>query len=55
MVEPDEFFVSETLKNGVVVTIRALRASDRDKIASAVRLPRPRVDLYPPVFATGRS
>jgi GNAT superfamily N-acetyltransferase len=37
MTEPDEFSVSETLKNGVAVTIRTLRASDRDKIATAVR------------------
>ena len=38
MTEPDEFSVSETLKNGVAVTIRTLRADDRDKVASAVRL-----------------
>ena len=38
MTERDEFSVSETLKNGVAMTIRALRASDRDKIAGAVRL-----------------
>ena len=38
MTDTGEFCVSETLKNGVEVTIRALRASDRDKIASAVRL-----------------
>jgi RimJ/RimL family protein N-acetyltransferase len=37
MTEPDEFCVSETLKSGVAVTIRTLRASDRDKIADAVR------------------
>ncbi len=37
MAEQDEFSVSETLKNGVAVTVRALRASDRDKIARAVR------------------
>jgi len=37
MTEPDEFCVSEKLKSGVAVTIRTLRASDRDKIADAVR------------------
>jgi GNAT superfamily N-acetyltransferase len=33
----DEFSIAETLRNGVAVTIRTLRASDRDKIAEAVR------------------
>ena len=37
MTKPDEVSVSETLKNGVAVTIRTLRASDRDRIAAAVR------------------
>jgi GNAT superfamily N-acetyltransferase len=37
MTDLGEFCVSETLKNGVAVTIRSVRASDRDKIASAIR------------------
>jgi GNAT superfamily N-acetyltransferase len=37
MIDPGEFRVAETLKNGVAVTIRALRADDRDKVANAVR------------------
>ena len=37
MTAAGEFCVSETLKNGAAVTIRSLRASDRDKIASAIR------------------
>ena len=32
-----EFAVAETLKNGVEVTIRDLRADDRERIATAVR------------------
>jgi RimJ/RimL family protein N-acetyltransferase len=37
MTGPAEFRVSETLRNGVAVTIRALRPEDREKIARAVR------------------
>jgi GNAT superfamily N-acetyltransferase len=35
--DPREFSSSETLKNGLAVTIRALRADDRHKMADAVR------------------
>jgi len=35
--DSDEWSIAETLKNGVAVTIRTLRASDRDRIADAVR------------------
>jgi RimJ/RimL family protein N-acetyltransferase len=37
MTGPGNFAVSETLRNGLAVTIRALRADDREKIARAVR------------------
>ena len=37
MTGPGDFAVSETLRNGLAVTIRALRAEDREKIARAVR------------------
>ena len=37
MTGPGDFAVAETLRNGLAVTIRALRAEDREKIARAVR------------------
>lgn len=37
MADPREFTSAETLKNGVAVTIRHLRADDREMIADAVR------------------
>ncbi|HET7095936.1 MAG TPA: GNAT family N-acetyltransferase [Casimicrobiaceae bacterium] len=37
MAAPAEYLVSETLRNGLPVTIRALRAGDREKVASAIR------------------
>ncbi len=37
MSDSDEWSIAESLKNGVAVTIRTLRASDRDRIADAVR------------------
>ena len=36
MIDPAAFAVSETLRNGLVVTIRALRPDDRERIAQAV-------------------
>ena len=37
MTDPRDFTSAETLKNGLAVTIRHLRADDRDRIAKAVR------------------
>jgi GNAT superfamily N-acetyltransferase len=37
MVDPRDFACVETLRNGLVVTIRHLRADDRERIAKAVR------------------
>lgn len=37
MPDPRNFRVDDTLRNGVAVTIRALRADDRERIADAVR------------------
>ena len=37
MTGPGDFAVSETLRNGLAVEVRALRADDREKIAKAVR------------------
>ena len=37
MTDPGAFLVTETLRNGLVVTIRALRPEDREKIGQAVR------------------
>ena len=34
---PRDFVVSETLRNGLAVTIRALHADDREKVAAAIR------------------
>ena len=37
MNDPRAFAVNETLRNGLAVTIRALRSDDRDRVAKAVR------------------
>ena len=37
MASPADYLVLETLRNGLPVTIRALRAEDRDKVASVIR------------------
>jgi len=37
MSDPRDFAVTETLRNGVTVTIRALHADDRERMANAVR------------------
>jgi GNAT superfamily N-acetyltransferase len=37
MAEPQEFLWKSTLRNGVAVTIRALRSDDRERVAAAVR------------------
>ena len=37
MTDPREFTCAETLRNGLAVTIRHLRADDRERIAKAVR------------------
>ncbi len=37
MAGPADYLVSETLKNGLAVTVRALRPGDREKIAKAIR------------------
>ena len=37
MAGPADFRVSETLRNGVAVTVRALKPDDREKVARAVR------------------
>ena len=37
MTDPQSFTCSETLKNGLTVAIRHLRADDRERIATAVR------------------
>jgi hypothetical protein len=37
MIDPREFTCTETLKNGLAVTIRAMRPDDRDGVAAAVR------------------
>jgi RimJ/RimL family protein N-acetyltransferase len=34
---PADYVAAETLKNGLAVTVRALRPEDRDKVAQAVR------------------
>src|SRR5437899_6060131 len=36
MTGPGDFAVSETLRNGLAVTIRALRPDDRERIAAAI-------------------
>ncbi len=36
MIVPSDFTCTETLKNGLAVTIRAMRPEDRDRIAAAV-------------------
>jgi RimJ/RimL family protein N-acetyltransferase len=38
MTGPADFSVADTLRNGLAVTIRALRPDDRERIAKAVRL-----------------
>ena len=37
MSEPFEFICSETLRNGLAVTIRSLRSDDRKRVAAAVK------------------
>ena len=37
MTSPAAYRASETLRNGLAVTIRALRADDREKVAKAIR------------------
>ena len=37
MVDPPTLVRTETLRNGLAVTIRELRADDRERIARAVR------------------
>jgi RimJ/RimL family protein N-acetyltransferase len=37
MLDPSSYVAAETLKNGAAVTIRALRADDRERIARAIR------------------
>jgi RimJ/RimL family protein N-acetyltransferase len=37
MIDPANYMVSETLRNGLAVTIRALRPDDRERVARAVR------------------
>jgi hypothetical protein len=37
MTDPRDFTCVETLRNGLVATIRHLRAVDRERIANAVR------------------
>jgi GNAT superfamily N-acetyltransferase len=37
MTSPADYRVAETLRNGLAVTIRALRPDDREKIAKAIR------------------
>ena len=37
MADPRDFIRSETLKSGLAVTIRHLRADDRDRLAAAIR------------------
>jgi GNAT superfamily N-acetyltransferase len=37
MPDPREYAVADTLKNGLAVTIRHLRADDRERIAAAIR------------------
>jgi GNAT superfamily N-acetyltransferase len=37
MIDPCDFTCAETLKNGLAVTIRQLRADDRERVAKAVR------------------
>jgi GNAT superfamily N-acetyltransferase len=37
MPDPREYVAAETLKNGLAVTIRALRPGDRERIAQAIR------------------
>ncbi len=37
MIEPPDFTCTETLKNGLAVTIRTMRPDDRDRVAAAVR------------------
>jgi GNAT superfamily N-acetyltransferase len=36
MIDPRDFSCAETLKNGLAVTIRAMRPDDRDRVAAAV-------------------
>jgi GNAT superfamily N-acetyltransferase len=38
MVDPHEFVCTDTLRNGLAVTIRSLRADDRERMAAAIRL-----------------
>ena len=37
MASPADYLVRETLRNGLPVTVRALRAADREKVANAIR------------------
>jgi len=37
MADPADYRVAETLRNGLPVTIRALRADDRERVATAIR------------------
>jgi RimJ/RimL family protein N-acetyltransferase len=37
MADPRDFNCSETLRNGLAVTVRHLRADDRDRMAAAIR------------------
>jgi len=50
MSDPRDFAVTETLRNGVAVTIRALRADDRERMATAVRNLDPE-SIYTRVFS----
>ena len=50
MNEPRDFAVTETLRNGVTVTIRALRADDRERMANAVRKLDPE-SIYTRIFS----
>jgi hypothetical protein len=36
MIDPRDFVVAETLKNGIAVAIRHLRADDRERMRTAV-------------------
>ena len=37
MTSPADYRAAETLRNGLAVTVRALRADDREKVATAIR------------------
>ena len=55
MSDPRDFAVTETLRNGVAVTIRALRADDRERMATRRPRARPRVDLHAPLQLSQRA